>query len=60
MLGHGFLIPWIQEITAGETACSVWTGVNTELFRSSIGITDDAARKIAETEFVKAIVVYVG
>ena len=45
----------IDEVTAGETACSIWTGVNYELFHSSIGITDDAARKIAETEFEREL-----
>ena len=45
----------IEEVTGGETACSIWAGVNSELFRSSIGITDEAARKIAETEFEKEL-----
>lgn len=45
----------IEDITGGESACSIWEGVNTDLFRSSIGITDDAARKIAETEFEKEL-----
>ena len=45
----------IEEITGGESACSIWAGVNSELFRSSIGITDEAARKIAETEFEKEL-----
>ena len=30
--------------------CSVWVGVNTDLLRSSIGITDEACRAIYETE----------
>ena len=30
--------------------CSVWTGVNTDLLRSSIGITNEACRAIVETE----------
>ena len=30
--------------------CSVWTGVNTDLLRSSIGITDQAMQAIYETE----------
>lgn len=45
----------IEEVTGGEAACSIWAGVNSELFRSSIGITDEAARKIAETEFEKEL-----
>ena len=45
----------VDEITGGETACSIWEGVNAELFHSSIGITDDAARKIAETEFEREL-----
>ena len=40
----------IDEVTGGEAACSIWEGVNTELFHSSIGITDEAARKIAENQ----------
>lgn len=40
----------IEEVTEGESACSIWEGVNTELFQSSIGITDEAARKIAESK----------
>ena len=40
----------IDEVTGGATACSIWEGVNTELFHSSIGITDEAARKIAENQ----------
>ena len=40
----------IDEVTAGAAACSIWEGVNTELFHSSIGITDEAARKIAENQ----------
>lgn len=31
-------------------SCSIWHGVNTELFKSSIGITDEANRAIAETK----------
>lgn len=30
--------------------CSVWAGVNTDLLRSSIAITDEAARAIVETK----------
>ena len=45
----------IEEITGGEAVCSIWEGVNYELFHSSIGITDEAARKIAETEFEKEL-----
>ena len=41
----------IDEITGGEETCSVWSGVNAELFRSSIGVTDAASRAIAKTEF---------
>ena len=45
----------IEEVTGGETACSIWEGVNTELFNSSIGITDEAARKIAETQYEREL-----
>ena len=45
----------IEDVTGGEAVCSIWAGVNSELFRSSIGITDEAARKIAETEFEKEL-----
>ena len=45
----------IEEVTDGETACSIWEGVNTELFNSSIGITDEAARKIAETKYEREL-----
>ena len=45
----------LEEITGGEPACSIWEGVNTELFHSSIGITDEAARKIAETKFEREL-----
>ena len=45
----------IEEITGGESACSIWAGVNSELFKASIGITDEAARKIAETEFEREL-----
>ena len=45
----------IDEITKDGATCSIWEGVNSELFRSSIGITDDAARKIAETEFEREL-----
>ena len=41
----------INEITGGKKVCSIWAGVNSELFRSSIGVTDAAIRAIAETEF---------
>lgn len=37
-------------ITDEMGTCSVWHGVNTEIFQSSIGITDEASRAIAETE----------
>ena len=33
--------------------CSVWMGVNTDLLRSSIGITDQAMQAIYETEAVQ-------
>ena len=45
----------IDDITAGESACYIWEGVNVELFHSSIGITDEAARKIAQTEFEREL-----
>ena len=45
----------IEEITSTEPTCSIWEGVNTELFSSSIGITDEAARKIAETKFEREL-----
>ena len=45
----------IEEITASNPSCSIWEGVNTELFNSSIGITDEAARKIAETKFEREL-----
>ena len=45
----------LDEITDGDTVCSIWEGVNTELFSSSIGITDEAARKIAETKFEREL-----
>ena len=45
----------LDEVTGGETVCSVWAGVNSELFRSSIAITDEAARAIAETEFEQSL-----
>ena len=45
----------IDELTAGAAVCSIWEGVNTELFHSSIGITDDAARKIAETQYEREL-----
>ena len=45
----------INEITGGESVCSIWAGVNTELLRASIGITDEAARAIAETEFEQGL-----
>ena len=45
----------VDEITKDGATCSVWEGVNSELFRSSIGITDEAARKIAETEFEREL-----
>ena len=45
----------MDEITGGEPACYVWEGVNVELFHSSIGITDEAARKIAQTEFEREL-----
>lgn len=41
----------VDEITEGEEKCSIWEGVNTELFRSSIGITDEARRALAETQY---------
>ena len=41
----------VDELTAGEEKCSVWEGVNTEIFRSSIGITDEARRALAETRY---------
>lgn len=39
-----------DEIIAESGKCSVWAGVNTDLLRSSIGITDEACRAIVETE----------
>lgn len=45
----------MNEITDGKSVCSIWTGVNVELFRSSIGITDEAVRRIAETEFEQGL-----
>ena len=45
----------LDEITGGEPACYIWEGVNVELFHSSIGITDEAARKIAQTEFEREL-----
>ena len=45
----------MDEITGGEPACYIWEGVNIELFHSSIGITDEAARKIAQTEFEREL-----
>ena len=45
---------YVNEIDAltknGET-CSVWAGVNTDLLLSSIGITDEAYRALAETQY---------
>ena len=40
----------VGELLADSATCSVWRGVNSELFYSSIGITDAAARSIAETK----------
>ena len=48
-------IDMLSEVTENETSCSVWAGVNNELFRSSIGITDKAARAIAEAEFEREL-----
>lgn len=45
----------VDEVTKDGATCSIWEGVNSELFRSSIGITDEAARKIAETEFEREL-----
>ena len=45
----------LDEITEGEEKCSVWEGVNTELFRSSIGITDVARRALAESEYEREL-----
>ena len=45
----------MDDITGGEPACYIWEGVNVELFHSSIGITDEAARKIAQTEFEREL-----
>lgn len=45
----------LDEITAGGEKCSVWEGVNTELFRSSIGITDVARRALAESEYEREL-----
>ena len=45
----------INEITGGSSVCSIWAGINSELFRSSIGVTDEAARAIAETEFEQGL-----
>lgn len=40
----------VTEVIEEAGTCSVWAGVNTELFRSSIGITDEANRVLAETK----------
>ena len=45
----------LDEAIAGEEKCSVWEGVNTELFRSSIGITDEARRALAESEYEREL-----
>ena len=45
----------MDEITGGKAICSIWAGVNVDLFRSSIGITDEAVRRIAETEFEQGL-----
>ena len=45
----------MDEITGGKAVCSIWAGVNVDLFRSSIGITDEAVRRIAETEFEQGL-----
>ena len=45
----------VNEINNGAAICSIWEGVNTDLFHSSIGITDEAARKIAETEYEREL-----
>ena len=39
-----------DDIIAESGKCSIWAGVNTELLRSCIGITDEACRAIVETE----------
>lgn len=39
-----------EDIFKQTSSCSVWAGVNTDLLRSSIGITDRACRAIVETE----------
>ena len=43
-------IQMADDIIAESGKCSVWAGVNTDLLRSSIGITDEACRAIVETE----------
>ena len=45
----------LNAVVGEGSVCSVWAGVNTDLFRSSIGITDKAARSIAETEFEQGL-----
>ena len=39
-----------NEIIEESGTCSVWVGVNQDLLRSSIGITDEACRAIVETK----------
>ena len=39
-----------NEIIKDMGNCSVWVGVNTDLLRSSVGITDEACQAIAETK----------
>ena len=40
----------VDKIVSESGKCSVWEGVDTELLRSSIGITDNASRAITETK----------
>ena len=41
----------VDEIMEGSETCSVWEGVNTDLILSSVGVTNDACRALAETQF---------
>jgi hypothetical protein len=40
----------VDDMIAESGKCSVWEGVDAELLRSSIGITDNASRAITETK----------
>ena len=41
----------VDEVMDGSETCSVWEGVNTDLILSSIGITNEACRALAETKY---------